>query len=87
MSNSTDGSVKEEARAHADLALAEDGADEELDRAAQVGERDPAVDREPLDLVENWRMRRVERVAAVGAPERDEVDGRVLRLHRPDLRR
>ena len=47
----------------------------------------PAVDGEALDLVEDRRMRRVERVAAVGAPEGDEVDGRVLRLHRADLRR
>ena len=53
---------------------------------AQVGERDPPVDGEPLDLVEDRRVRRVERVAAVGAAERDEVDRWLLRLHRPDLR-
>ena len=57
-------------------------------RASQeVGERDPLVDREPLDLVEDRRVRRVRRVAAVDAAERDDVDGRLLRLHRPDLRR
>ena len=76
----------EEARPHAHLALAEDGADEELDRAAEVGERDPAVDGEPLDLVEDGCVRRVERVAPVRASERDEVDRRLLRLHRADLR-
>ena len=53
----------------------------------QVGERDPLVDREPLDLVEHGRVRRVGRVAAVHAAERDDVDGRLLRLHRPHLRR
>ena len=79
---------REEARAHAHLALAaEHGAREVLHRPAQVGERDAAVDGEALDLVEDGRVRRVERVAPVGAAERDDVDGRLLLEHRPDLRR
>ena len=61
--------------------------EQEVERAGEVGERDPLVHGEPLDLVEDRRVRRVGRVAAVGAAERDDVDGRLLRLHRPDLRR
>ena len=47
----------------------------------------PLVDGEPLDLVEDRAVRRVGRVAAVDAAERDHVDRRLLRLHHADLRR
>ena len=67
--------------------LAEQRLQQEVERAREVGERDPLVDGEPLDLVEDRRVRRVGRVAPVDAAERDDVDGRLLRLHRPDLRR
>ena len=60
---------------------------QEVERALEVGERDALVDGEPLDLVEDRRVRRVGRVAPVDAAERDDVDRRLLRLHRADLRR
>ena len=60
---------------------------EVADRALQVGERDPLVDGEALDLVEERRVRRVRRVAAVAAAEADHVDRRLVRLHEPDLAR
>ncbi len=47
----------------------------------------PSSTDEPLDLMERRRVRRVGGVAAIDAAERDDVDGRLLRLHRPDLRR
>ena len=53
----------------------------------EVGERDPLVHDEPLDLVERGRVRRVGRVPAVHTAERHDVDGRLLRLHRADLGR
>ena len=59
--------------------------DERLDRAEQVAERDALVDGEPLDLVEHRRVAGVERVAPEGAPRRDDVDRRWLRLHRAHL--
>ena len=40
---------------------------ERLQRALQVGERDPLVDREPLDLVEHRQVGRVGRLPAVDA--------------------
>ena len=79
---------REVARPDADLALrAVELAREELDRALQVGERDPPVDGEALDLVEERRVRRVRRVAPVAAAEADHVDRRLVRLHDPDLAR
>ena len=75
-------------RAEADRAVGpEERAHEVQQRALQVGERDPVVDREALDLVEGRRVRRVDRVAPVDATRRDHVDGRVALLHRADLRR
>ena len=56
-------------------------------RPLEVGERDAAVDGEPLDLVEDRAVRRVGGVPPVRAAEGDDVDGRPLRLHDPDLRR
>ncbi len=67
--------------------LAEERLQEVVERALEVAERDALVDGEALDLVERRRVRRVRRVAPVDATERDDVDGRLLRLHRADLRR
>ena len=70
--------------AEADLPLlAEQGAHEVEQRSLQVGERDAAVDRQPLDLVEDRDVRRVGRVSPVDPPERDDVDGRLLRPPSP----
>ncbi len=74
------------AEAHLPL-LAEERAHEVEQRPLQVGERDAAVDGEPLDLMEDRDVRRVGGVTAVDAPERDHVHGRLLRLHDADLRR
>ena len=75
-------------RAQAHLAvLAEDRAREGQQRALEVGQRDVLVDGQALDLVEHRRVRRVELVAAVGAPGDDDVEGRRLGLHRADLHR
>jgi hypothetical protein len=51
----------------------------------QISERDALAHREPFDLVEDGTVRRVRGVAAVCAAERHDVDGRILRLHGPDL--
>ena len=67
--------------------LSEERLQEVVQRAFEIAERDALVDRETLDLVERRRVRRVGCVAPVDAPERHDVDGRLLRLHRPDLRR
>ena len=67
--------------------LAEERLQEVVERPLEIAERDPLVDREPLDLVERRRVRRIGRVASVDAAEGDDVHGRLLRLHRPDLRR
>src|SRR3954468_13835204 len=78
---------REEVRAQADVAaLAEDRVGEAQQRALEVGERDVLVDREPLDLVELRRVRRVA-VAAVRAPRDHDVERRRVRLHRADLHR
>ena len=66
--------------------VAEDRAGEGEQRALEVGERDVLVDREPLDLVELRRVRRVV-VAAVDAAGDDDVDRRRLQLHRARLHR
>ena len=57
------------------------------ERPLEVGERQPAVDGEALELVEDRVVRRVDRVAPVAAPDRDHVDRRLALLHRVDLRR
>ncbi len=56
-------------------------------RPLEVGHRDPLVDREALELVEDREVRRVDRVAPVDAADRDHVDRRPLLLHLVDLRR
>ncbi len=74
-------------RAEAHLALrAEEGAHQVQERPLEIGHRDAAVDREPLDLVEDRYVGRVGCLATVDAPERDDVDGRLLLLHDVDLR-
>src|SRR5919202_1411390 len=75
-----------EARPDPDLALRpEERAREAEERALQIGERDSAVDGQPLDLVEDRAVGRVRRVAPVAAAERHHVDGRLVRLHVADL--
>src|SRR5919201_2580734 len=54
-------------------------------RAFEVGEGDPAVDREALHLVEDRRVRRVDGVAPVHAARRAHVDRRLPLHHHPDL--
>ena len=54
---------------------------------ARSAERDAAVDREPLDLVEHRQVGGVGRVAPERPPGHDDVDRRRLRLHHPDLHR
>ena len=77
---------REEARPHAHLPLGAKKRPEELQhRALQVGERDPAVDREALDLQEDRRVGRVRRVAAIAAARRNHVERRRAREHRTDL--
>ncbi len=55
---------------------AEDRAHHVQQRALEVGEGQPLVDREALELVEDRIVRGVDRVAPVAAPERDHVDRR-----------
>ena len=89
MSNSADGSVngKYDGRRRDVKLGAEERLGERLDRARQVGERDVAVDDEPLDLVEHGHVRGVGRVATEHAAGGDDVDRRRLVEHRADLHR
>ena len=89
IANSTEGSVngKNDGLKRALMSGPKSDVDERLDGAEQIAERDAAVDREPLDLVEHGRVPGVERVAAVGTPRRHHVDGRALRFHRAHLHR
>ena len=74
-------------RAQADLALgSEDRPRERLERALQVGQRDPLIDGQALDLMELRGVRDV-MVAAVHTARNDQVDRRLLQLHRTDLHR
>ena len=78
---------REVVRAEADAPVGpEDRAHHVQQRPLQVGERQPAVDGEALELVEDRVVRRVDRVAAVAAPDRDHVDRRLALLERVDLR-
>ena len=88
--SSADGSVygkKSERNRVRDRLVVEEPAHERLDRAEQVGQRDVAVDGEAFDLVEHGRVAGVQRLVAVRAPGRDDVDRRLVRLHRADLHR
>ena len=67
--------------------LAEERLHEIVERSLEIAERNALVHSESLRLVERWRMSRVRSVATVYAAERDDVDGRILRLHRSNLRR
>ena len=51
-----------------------------------MGERDALVHHETFHLMEDGQVRRVRGLAPVHAPGRNDVHGRRLRLHRPDLR-
>ena len=74
-------------RAEADAPVGpEDRAHHVQQRPLEIREREAAIDGEPFELVEDRIVRRVDRVAAVAAPERDHVDRRLLLLHRVDLR-
>src|SRR5436190_58224 len=75
------------AEAGADGLVVEQALDEHLDRAEQVGEGDAAVDGEALHLVEHGRVARPGCLAAVRAPGWDDVGGRFVRFHGPDLHR
>src|SRR2546423_9835799 len=75
------------AEAGADGLVVEQALDEHLDRAEQVGEGDAAVDGEALHLVEHGRVARPGCLVAVRAPGCDDVDGRFVRFHGPDLHR
>ena len=78
---------REEVRAEADPALlAVERAHHVQERALEIGERQTAVDREPLELVEDGEVRGVDRVAPVAAADRDHVDRRLTRLQLVDLR-
>src|SRR5437867_5011403 len=71
---------------HPDPAVrAEQRASEGLERPLEVGERDPLVDGQRLDLEQQGEMGGADGLPPVRAPGREDVDGRVLRLHRPDL--
>src|SRR5215212_2415373 len=67
--------------------LAEERAHDVQQRPLEVGEGDAAIDRKPFELVEDRVVRRVDRVSAVAAADRDHVDRRLALLHFVDLRR
>ena len=58
---------------------------ERQQRAFEVGERQPFVHRQQLDLAEGRGVGDVEVVAAEDAPGRDDPDRRLVGLHVPDL--
>ena len=60
---------------------------EVVEGALEVGHREALVDRQPLDLVEDGRVRRVELVGAVGPPGADDVDREVAGQHAAGLDR
>ena len=71
--------------AHFELLL-EEGAEEFLDGALEVGEADALVHQQAFHLVEHRRVGQVG-VAAVDAPRADNADRRLLGLHGPHLHR
>ena len=76
----------EEMRAEADLGVvAEQLAEEEFERALEIGEGDAFVDVEAFHLGELREVRGVDFVAAIGGAGRDDADGRRLRFHGADL--
>ena len=64
----------------------EEGPQQVLQRALQVGEGQVLVDGEAFDLVEDEEVRGVDGVAPVAAAERDHVDRRIALFHLVDLR-
>ena len=73
-------------QARADV-VAEHRPGPQIERAAEVAHRQPAVDRESLDLMEHGRVRRVQRVVAVDAAGDDDVTGSAALEQRSDLHR
>ncbi len=79
---------REERRREAHLgASPEEALREGRERPLRCGEGDPLVDDEPLDLVEDRRVPRVDVVLAVDAPGAEDPDGGLAALHRPHLDR
>ena len=74
------------AEAHPAL-LAEERAHQVEQRPLEVGERDPAVDGEPLDLVEDRRVRRVELIGPERPAGADDVHRQRPRQQRAGLDR
>ena len=66
---------------------AEERGEEFLDRPLQVRHRDAALDDEPLDLVEDRRVRGVDALVAIDTPRRDHSERRSPLLQLPDLNR
>ena len=62
-------------------------AGERVERAAQVGHRQPLVHRQALDLVEDRGVGGVQLVGAEGTADRDDVDRQVALEQRTDLHR
>ena len=66
---------------------AEEAAREVGQGRLEVHEADPFVDGEPFDLREHRRVRRIEEVATVDVPRREDANGRRPALHRSHLHR
>src|SRR5690606_9104381 len=66
-------------------ARADEGARHLVDRAAQVGHRDALADDERLELVELRLVGRVDGLVAEHLARHDDLEGRLVRLHVPDL--
>src|SRR6266542_560688 len=77
---------REERRSEANLPLRpEERAIEGLQRALEVGEGDPLDHGQSLHLVEDRHVLRRDLLVAKDAARHDHVDGRLTRLHGPDL--
>src|SRR6266536_638843 len=77
---------REERRSEADFPLRpEERPIEGLQRALEVGEGDPLVHRQALHLMEDRHVLRGDLLVAKDAARHDHVDGRLPRLHGPDL--
>jgi hypothetical protein len=75
-------------RSKAELGVgAEEFAEEELERAFQIGNADAFIHVEPFHLGELREVRRVDLVAAIRRARRDDADRRRSLLHRADLHR
>src|SRR5205085_6313006 len=78
----------EEVRAEADPAVvAEQNTRNMEKRALEIRERDPAIDGEPFELMEDGVVRGVDVVTAIDPSDRHHVDGRLVFFQLVDLRR